>query len=119
MPAVTPDFWRALDRLAAEHRVVIDRPRGSRHPRYPDFVYPLDYGYLDGTRSGDGAGVDVWIGSRPDRAATAIVCAVDALKGDVEVKLLLGCAPDETRLILRLHNDGAQAALLIERPDPA
>jgi len=31
-------FWEMLDALAAEHEIVIDRPRGSRHPRYPEVV---------------------------------------------------------------------------------
>jgi hypothetical protein len=63
-------FWRALDALVAASAVVVDRPRGSRHPRYPERTYPLDYGFLDGTRSGDGAGVDVWLGSHDIHAVT-------------------------------------------------
>jgi len=37
---VTGDFWRQLAQLVAESEIVIDRPQGSAHPRYPDFVYP-------------------------------------------------------------------------------
>jgi len=52
-------FWRHLDVLVAEAEVVIDRPAGSAHPRYPNFIYPLDYGYVRGTTAVDaGAGVD-------------------------------------------------------------
>ena len=32
----------------------IDRPIGSRHPRHPDMVYPVNYGYVDGVIGGDG-----------------------------------------------------------------
>ena len=57
MTAVTPDeFWVYLDRMVGTSRIVIDRPRGSAHPHYPDLVYPLDYGYLDGTTTVDGGG---------------------------------------------------------------
>jgi inorganic pyrophosphatase len=42
----THDFWQALDSLISMSEIVIDRPRGTTHPRYPDFIYPLDYGYL-------------------------------------------------------------------------
>lgn len=52
-------FWQALDRLVAECETVIDRPKGTAHPRWPEFVYPLDYGYLRGTSSMDGGGIDV------------------------------------------------------------
>ncbi len=55
-------FWRALETLAQSSALIIDRPKGSAHPRYPDMRYPLDYGYLAGTTSGDGAGIDVWDG---------------------------------------------------------
>jgi inorganic pyrophosphatase len=109
-------FWQTLDRLVAESRIVLDRPRDTPHPRYPEFIYPLDYGYLDGTMAADGDGLDVWLGSQPDRRLTAIVCTVDLIKRDAEIKLLLGCTGEEARLILATHNSGPQAATLIERP---
>lgn len=115
MLAPTPNFWTHLDQLIATSRVVIDRPRHSRHPRYPALVYPFDYGYLADTRAPDGAGVDVWLGSLPERRLGAVICTVDLSKRDVELKLLLGCTPAEAQEIFRFHNDGSQAALLLER----
>lgn len=58
-------FWAALDELVATSTVRIDRPKGTAHPRYPSFIYPLDYGYLEGTQAADGGGIDVWVGSLP------------------------------------------------------
>ncbi len=60
-------FWQTLDTLVTESNLIIDRPRGSAHPRYPEYSYPLDYGYLRGTRSGDGDGIDMWVGSLPEK----------------------------------------------------
>lgn len=57
-----PGFWTAMDRLVAGSGVVIDRPAGSAYPRYPQRLYSLDYGYLKGTTSADGAGIDLWRG---------------------------------------------------------
>ena len=57
------EFWSVLERLVAESNLVIDRPKGTTHWRYPDYVYPMDYGYLEGTSSMDGDGIDVWIGT--------------------------------------------------------
>jgi hypothetical protein len=48
------DYWKALDVLVDSSAIKIDRPRGASHPRFSDVVYPLDYGYLEGTSSGDG-----------------------------------------------------------------
>jgi len=55
-------FWSAVDTLIAKPEIVIDRPKGTKHPRF-DFIYPLDYGYLKDTTSHDGGGIDVWRGS--------------------------------------------------------
>ena len=89
------DFWADVDALVERHRVVIDRPANSPHPASPEHIYPLDYGYLEDTRSNDGEGVDVWVGTLPVRRAVGVVCTVDGLKGEVEIKLLLGCSPAE------------------------
>lgn len=107
------DFWSRLASLVADGSVVVDRPKGSAHPRLPGLIYPLDYGYLTGLRSGDGDGVDVWIGSLKRQAITGIICTVDLGKRDTEVKLLLGCTRAEQRRILSLHNWGDQRAVLV------
>lgn len=53
------EFWEALDNLVRESEIVIDRPKGTVHPRYQDLVYKVDYGYLKNTFSMDGGGIDV------------------------------------------------------------
>jgi inorganic pyrophosphatase len=115
---MNPDahFWLALDQLIASSEITVDRPKGSAHPRYPDFIYPVDYGYLANTQTMGGGGLDVWVGSLPDRALTAVICTVDLVKRDAELKLLLGCTTAEQRAILKVHNVDAQAGLLVERP---
>ena len=113
------DFWLALDQLVATHPLRIDRPKGSAHPRYPTVIYPVDYGFLEGTTSSDGGGMDIWVGSLPGRKVTGIVCAVDQEKYDAEVKVLLGCTAAEARQVLAFHNRGSQAAVLMERRRPS
>ena len=51
---MNPAFWEKLDQLIADHEICIDRPRGSAHPRYPELIYGVDYGYLAGTSAADG-----------------------------------------------------------------
>ena len=109
-------FWEALDRLAGSAEAVIDRPKGSSHPRYPDFIYPVDYGYLKETSSMDGEGIDLWMGSAPQRRVNALMCVVDLVKRDSEIKLLIGCTEEETALIYQTHNQTPfQKGLLIRR----
>jgi inorganic pyrophosphatase len=109
-------FWTTLDSLVASSALKVDRPRGTTHPRYPDLIYPLDYGYLEGTLSADGGGIDIWVGSLADKRATAIVCTVDMVKRDSEMKILIGCTPQEAQVVLGFHNDDAQAGVRVERP---
>ena len=101
------NFWATLERLIADSQIVIDRPKGSAHPKYPHLVYPLDYGYLENTTSMDGSGIDVWRGSHPQPILTGIVITVDLMKRDSEIKLLLGCTADEVASILAFHNNSA------------
>ncbi len=98
-------FWDAIDQLLQSSEVIIDRPRGSCHPRYPHCVYPLDYGYLKGTSSMDGSGIDLWRGSADIQKVDAIICTVDLVKRDSEIKLLLGCTDEEKSAVLEFHND--------------
>ncbi len=108
-------FWNALDQLLASSKVVIDRPQGTTHPRFPDMVYPLDYGYLAGTTSVDGGGIDVWVGSDTAREAKAMICTIDLLKRDVEIKILLGCTESDLEAILRFVEASSMGCTLVRR----
>lgn len=116
MTVYTPDFWDFVETLRRSCNLVIDRPKGSQHPRLPLCVYPLDYGYLDGTTTTDGGGVDVWRGSRQAPTLDGIMVTVDLEKHDVEIKLLLGCAPADIDVIQSFHNAGSMRAWFVPRP---
>ena len=98
------DFWNAIDELVNTSEIVIDRPKGSAHPRFPDFIYRVDYGYLKNTASMDGAEIDVWVGSG-DKKIDAIMCIVDLMKRDSEIKILIGCTEEEKMEVYRTHNE--------------
>jgi inorganic pyrophosphatase len=110
------EFWSRLDELLAAHELVLDRPRGTPHPRYPDLVFPLDYGYLAGTSGGDGDGIDVWRGSAAHTGLVAIVCTVDMKKRDAEYKLVIGATEADLRTIEAFHNGLYMSAILLRRP---
>ena len=110
-------LWHTLDHFVETSDIAIDRPRGSPHPRYPQIIYPLDYGYLSGTSAGDGDGIDVWVGSLPEKRLDAIICTADATKRDAEIKLLLGCTAKEKQIICNFFKTYGIGAMLIPRPD--
>jgi inorganic pyrophosphatase len=117
MPAKKSDeyFWKAVDSLVRDSEIVIDRPKGSQHPRYPDVIYPVDYGYLKNTTAMDGGVIDVWRGTDTTGKIDKIICTVDLRKKDSEIKILVGCNAAEKDLILQFHNRGLMKAILIER----
>lgn len=98
------DFWNALDKLVNNSEIIIDRPKGTAHPKYPDFIYDLDYGYLNNTSSMDGSGIDVWVGSA-EKKINAVICTVDLMKRDSEVKILIGCTEEELKIVYETHNE--------------
>lgn len=104
MNSYDSDFWVALDELVNNSEIIIDRPKGTSHPKYPDFIYRVDYGYLKDTSSMDGAGINVWVGSGEKRI-DAIMCIVDLLKRDSEIKILIGCTEDEKAVVYETHNE--------------
>lgn len=120
---ISTKFWENLETLIKTSQIVIDRPKGSAHPRFPEIIYPLDYGYLEGTSSADQDGVDVWIGSlwagdtEKSPFLHEIVVTVDLFKRDVEIKILLGCTTHEIVIIVDFVSQNTQAGLLICRDD--
>ena len=99
-----PDFWKKLDALISSCKIVVDRPKGARHPRYPEIVYEVDYGYLEGTSSMDGGGIDLYLGSLPEKRLDGIIVIVDMVKKDSEIKLLLGVSEAELDWIMEWCN---------------
>ena len=46
--------------LNKEISIKIDRPFGSKHPKH-GFIYPVNYGYVPNTISGDGEELDAYL----------------------------------------------------------
>jgi inorganic pyrophosphatase len=110
------EFWDYLDTLVKENEIIIDRPKGTKHPRYDHMVYEFDYGYIDGTKTTDSGGIDVFKGSLHSKNVNTFICTVDLFKKDVEIKILIGCTPMEKRKIYEfLNNSDKMKAILIER----
>lgn len=109
-------FWQKLDTLLLSSECRIDRPKGSRHFKYANLVYPVDYGYLADTTGSDQSPIDVFKGSKNTFKVQAVVVSADILKRDCEVKLLVGCSEEEVLAIMQFLNQTEfQKAILIRR----
>ena len=51
---------KASDFIGQTVEVEMDRPLGTRHPKH-NFMYPVNYGYVPGTVSGDGEELDAYV----------------------------------------------------------
>ncbi|MBQ8161536.1 MAG: GNAT family N-acetyltransferase [Clostridia bacterium] len=85
----------------------VDRPLGSAHPRHPEMIYPLNYGYVDGVCAGDGAEQDVYIfgTDMPLRTFSGQVVAVLHRLNDCEDKWIVsvdGKVPGRDEILQRI-----------------
>lgn len=69
----------------------IDRPLGSVHPKYPDLVYPINYGYIPEVIGGDGQEQDVYLvdANTSQRDFTEKVIGIWHRFNDVETKWMV------------------------------
>ena len=116
MKIVNREFWEEMIQLTTIQNVIIDRPKGQPHPRYPEMIYPLDYSYIENTSASDGGGIDAWIGSLETKTLTGILCTFDTLKRDAEIKFLLGCTAEDVETIINFHGP-AMKILYIQKPE--
>jgi len=88
------------------------------HPVHGEIVYPIDYGFINGTVSSDGEEIDIFLGTS-DRGLVGAVWTVDYRKGDQECKFLLDCTPEEIYLVngfLNFDRSLMEGILVMRRP---
>jgi len=88
--------------------VTIDRPKGSRHPIHEDIIYPVNYGFLENTLSGDGEALDAYVLGidHPVSSFTGRVIAIVRRHDDAEDKLVVApenCAFHQGEIARQIH----------------
>jgi len=111
------EFWAYLQRLVDTSEWIIERPKGSMHPRFTSQPYPADYGYLLQTTSSDMHEADIWIGSLNGIKIDGVLCSVDLYKRDVELTILINCTDDEISEIEDFTNSGQMRTLFVRAED--
>mgnify|MGYP005762751043 FL=1 len=74
--------------------VIIDRPLGSKHPKY-GFVYPVNYGFIPNTISGDNEEIDAYI--------LGVNSPINSFKGKV-IAIIHRLNDDDDKLIVTYEN---------------
>ena len=83
-PTVSNDF---LGKIVS---VKMDRKLGTKHPKY-GFTYPVNYGFIPNTVSGDGEELDAYVigPTEPLDTFTGRVCAIIRRTNDNDDKLVV------------------------------
>ena len=109
-------FWEYIEKLVNENKIVIDRPKGTKHPKYKNMVYVVDYGYIENTKSMDNNEIDVFVGTKNNKEINTILCVIDLLKKDFEIKILIGCTKEEKSEIYHfMNNSEYMKAIFVKR----
>ena len=103
-------FWPKLRTLVSDCAFVVDRPKGSEHPRLPGVRYPYHYGHLEGTTASDGEALDAWRGSGDAGELSAVICTVDLGKRDMSSSCCSGVPTVTPRPRRRRCLSGSTAA---------
>ncbi len=76
--------------IGKEVTMIIDRQLGSKHPKH-NFIYPINYGYIPDTVSGDGEELDAYLLGvfEPVLEYTGICTAVIHRTNDNDDKLVI------------------------------
>ena len=116
--SITDIDWSGWEQTISDRGITLGRPRDSAHQTLSEIIYPIDYGYVNGTLGQDGEEVDVFVGTA-DVGLVAVIVTVDHRKRDVEHKLLLNCSPAEVYLVngfINFDRTRMEGTLVMRRP---
>ncbi|MDF2686937.1 MAG: Inorganic pyrophosphatase [Clostridia bacterium] len=77
--------WKILGKVVT---VTVDRPLGSKHPRYPDIVFPINYGYVKDIKAKDNELQDAYVigTKKPINRFTGKIIAIIKRENDIDEK---------------------------------
>ena len=86
--ASEPDYSSVI---GSEVSGEIDRPLGTVHPRHPEMIYPINYGFVNDVFAADGAEQDIYLfhENKPVKTFTGKIIAVYHRFNDVEDKWIV------------------------------
>lgn len=104
-----------LDFLLENNKICIDRKKGTKHLKYPNIIYPLDYGYIKNTTSMNNNGIDIIVGTNEQCGIQGILCTIDLLKNDSEIKIVYNCTEKEIKILKEFMENEYMSCMLIKR----
>jgi inorganic pyrophosphatase len=109
------NFFKTLEQLIEQNGITLDSPKSTAHPRFPDLIYPIDYGYINCTKSQDGSGIDLIKGDDDNFKVVGVICTVDTVKKDCEIKVLFNCTEENIKTAMTMFNNQGMIGILLKR----
>ena len=77
--------------ISTEVTMYIDRTLGTKHPKFPNIIYPVNYGYIKEVTALDNEYQDAYLlgVNEPVETYTGIVYAIIIRENDIEDKLVI------------------------------
>lgn len=107
-------FWQKVDAayMSGDYKVVYTK--GSKHPHYPELIFPCNYGHVNIGGDNETA-LRVFKGSKREKVDALVVCA-NLLEKDLSTIVLVGVSEDEEEAILRfLNSNDFQKTIIVRR----
>lgn len=101
--------------------VTVDRPLGSAHPDFPEMIYPINYGYIEGIIAPDGEEQDAYILGvlQPVKQFSGRIIAIVRRADDVEEKWVVcpegqNFTKQEIAELIRFQEQYFQSEIIME-----
>ena len=106
-------FWQKLDAAYMSGNLKTIYKKGAVHPRYPELIFPCDYGHVQS--DADDTSLKVFKGTKNKKVEALVVCA-NLLEKDLTSIALVGVNEKEEEEILRfLNSNDFQKCVIIRR----
>lgn len=107
-------FWQKVDAAYMSGNYEVAYKKGTKHPRYPELIFPCDYGHVK-TENDSESSLKVFRGSKTGKIDAVVVCA-NVLEKDLSTIVLVGTTNEEKEEILKfLNNNDFQKTIIINR----
>lgn len=96
----------ANEEIGKQYHIKMDRPIGTPHPKHPEIMYPINYGFIPGLIGGDGEEQDVYLldVDQPIQEAEVTIIAVVYREDDNETKWVGVVNPSNTYTKTEIEN---------------
>lgn len=108
-------FWQKIDSLYLSGDFKVLYKKGTKHPNFPNLVFPADYGMIETLSSNNKETIRFYRGNK-SKEIDAVVISANILEREIRAVVLVGLSEKEEQAVLTMMNQTEyQKAVLIRR----